>query len=532
MESVYLLGTLLLPWLLGVVWLRVGWRRAPAGAWATSLGYGYLLGTLFTTLAMRLWDALGFRQDFHVLPLALCIVLLLGLWLSRGVPWKGWAGGWLTQAWREQLAWQKAVFTLLLLVLAMRFAGLTLEVLWRPLYPWDAFVHWAPKARVWYELRYLVPFESPQAWLARPDNTAYTSIDWNYPPTIPLIQLWTALAFPRWDDALINLPWVACAVALGLAFYGQARIWGVKALPAMTFTYMLLSLPFLNAQVALAGYAELWLAAVYGLAAMALFLWLRTRDPRQGVMALLLALACTQIKVPGLVWALTLVPALLAVLPRKGLRVLLALLACAALTIVLAGGLDVTLPVVGRVVLSLHGLDLPDVAHQVSHFHPVWEPFVQNDFVLANWHLFWYLWWGLLILALPRLFSSPWLPAMTAVVISAFAFQFTVFFFTPYFQFALDYTTINRAVFHMVPMLTFYGLVLLHEAVFPTRRCASGEDPRPEARGWDGLAGHGAMRGRGVRTTEQGCRATVAYGCGRPNTAHLCVTLPPADAIH
>ncbi len=35
---------------------------------------------------------------------------------------------------------------------------LGLDVLWQPLYPWDAWTQWATKARVWYELGRIVPF--------------------------------------------------------------------------------------------------------------------------------------------------------------------------------------------------------------------------------------------------------------------------------------------------------------------------------------------------------------------------------------
>lgn len=40
----------------------------------------------------------------------------------------------------------------------------------------------------------------------------------------------------------------------------------MKPLPAVVSCYLLLSLPLLNSQVALAGTADIWMASVYGLA--------------------------------------------------------------------------------------------------------------------------------------------------------------------------------------------------------------------------------------------------------------------------
>ena len=63
------------------------------------------------------------------------------------------------------------------------------------------------------------------------------------------------------------------------------------------------------------------MAAYYTGAALALLRWARSRSLRDAAFALFLAVACTQIKDPGLVWALTLVPGVVvALLPRQGPR--------------------------------------------------------------------------------------------------------------------------------------------------------------------------------------------------------------------
>src|SRR5699024_11199894 len=237
-----LLIALFLPWLLGLVWLHTIWRKLEKGAWPLILGYGYLLGMLTTTLLMRLWDRLGFNQAFWPLVGLLFILLLLGLWVDRKTAWRG-ARRAISEDTDKLNLWKKLCLGLLIIVLMIRFADLGLEILCRPLYPWDAWTTWASRAHVWFALKDLVPFVDSADWLHSASKEIYTIPAWYYPKTISLIPLWISLALERWDDSLINLPWLLCAITLGLAFYGQLRCWGLTLLTSLLGTYLLLSLP-------------------------------------------------------------------------------------------------------------------------------------------------------------------------------------------------------------------------------------------------------------------------------------------------
>ncbi|RMD68126.1 MAG: hypothetical protein D6819_10120 [Gammaproteobacteria bacterium] len=165
-------------------------------------------------------------------------------------------------------------------------------------------------------------------------------------------------------------------------------------------------------------------------------------------MALFLAIAGTQVKVPGLAWMLTFLPALMvALFPRWGIRALAGL----------GASLAVILWFFPPHHLPLSWLGLPDIP---LGFHPVVWPFLENGFIFDNWHLFWYL--ALLAMAfLPlRAFSRPLLP-LTILFLTASAFIFFVFFLTDRYRFALDYTQINRAVLHVVPLSAFYVAMLM-----------------------------------------------------------------------
>jgi hypothetical protein len=167
----------------------------------------------------------------------------------------------------------RAVFWLALVVIAVRLASLSLEVAWRPPQPWDAWSQWATKSRVWFEYGRIHPFVSPADWLGRGEPLAFMDMHSSYPGTGPLIHVWTLLWVGRWDDTLMNAPWPALAATLGCVFFAQARRAGAGAPKAMVFAYFLLSLPFLNIHVALAGIADLFVAATRGMAAFALWQW-------------------------------------------------------------------------------------------------------------------------------------------------------------------------------------------------------------------------------------------------------------------
>jgi len=129
------------------------------------------------------------------------------------------------------------------------------------------------------------------------------------------------------------------------------------------------------ARVAVAGYSDLPLAACFTAAALALMRWTRERGIRNAAVAVVLAVACTQIKNPGWFWAATLVPAAIVVLlPRHGVRV--SMIAFAAVAFMIAA--------VARMKLSLfnYRLDLD--------FDPPWRDLFQSYFLLGNWNLLWF----------------------------------------------------------------------------------------------------------------------------------------------
>lgn len=483
---------LAIPWFAGALWVRVLWRDAsPPGAWPLALGYGGLLGLLAATLLLRVQAALGLSLGWVGPTLVLA---LAGGWLawrptSLDFPILGQKGkAPLDRSLDSQAQetapktgakWRQALFVLLLAWLGIRFLNLALEVWWRPLYPWDAWTTWAVRPRVWSELGQLLPFVDPQRWLSDATGSVYTIEAWTYPYTVPLLALWPTLAYGGWNETAANLPWLGCALGLGLGFYGQARLWGASALTALVFTWLLLSLPLLNTHVALAGYADLWLAAVFGLAAIAFFQWVRNGDRRQGLLAVLLALACPLVKLEGAVWLLLFIPAWLAA-RLGGWRLLALAVAVAALGLGWwwVGGVAFNLPGLGEWVLRPDLIQVPYLGRFNLGYRGGWDPVVKNFLVLANWHLLGYLALiaaGMAALTVIRGRAEPWLRAELTFVAASLAALFVLFFLTDAQRWAEQYTSINRVALDFVPAFLFWILTVFEQASRALDPARSGE---------------------------------------------------------
>jgi len=338
-------------------------------------------------------------------------------------------------------------------LVGLRVATLGLEVFWRPLFPWDATMHWATKARVWFEYRKMMPFVDSATWLNAFGEGVFTDQNPNYPSTIPLLQVWMNLAVGRWDESVMNLPWVLCFVAMGGAFYGQLRNAGVNPVFGMVFTYFLLSMPLIDTHVALAGYADLFLGATYCAALMALHNWSSTRQRWQALLMIIFALACLRLKFEGYIWSLTLVPAL--IVATTTIRRAIALLA--------------GLAVIGLALLLVLRHLIPDALPPfLTHFTPFSMRgllgIIKSGWLHDNWHLFTYLLpvsiaMGIL---LPRRVAQSYRGIATALAAAVATFLF-LFLFTVFWMGAANFTGVGRLSIQLAPGLMFLCALLCNE---------------------------------------------------------------------
>ncbi|HWG36053.1 MAG TPA: hypothetical protein VN650_17960 [Gemmatimonadaceae bacterium] len=442
--EIFVLGVaLLLPWAVGAVWLHALQSGSPRTPLLQPIAYGHLGGILVLTLLMRAMSAIGVRWSFMTLSLILVALLVAGIAIGSRLGHKLKSGDPRPVAHIDPFPWRwLGIMAAILLV--FRMGNLAYEVLLQPIYPWDAWTQWATKAKVWSALHTMAPFIDYSQWLAR--QPGYVDTASHYPATVPLMQAWMSLALGRFDDALINLPWLTLCVALAAGIYAQARALRVAASWAMFITYAALSLPMLDTHVALAGYADLYVGAVFALAVMSLLRWERSREGIQLVYLVISIALLPTLKVPGVVWAATLLLGLLvAAFGRTRGRV-------AAITLSIAAATAVS-------VVALFRGKLVSVTGQAQG--EVVQPLFDNLFLFDNWHLLWYV--------LPIALAIGWRDAIhrsrgtSATLVAGFVFLWATFALTRAGNWVADYSTVNRALLHIAPAALVFGAVLVWE---------------------------------------------------------------------
>jgi hypothetical protein len=451
--------SILLPWAAGTLWVRALARDGDWPGWMASAGYGYLIGAFATTLVMRLLDAVGIPWTLPWIALPVLMLILSGYMLSRSS--QSPRGRWVSAYGSFVLlpAWTRGLFWACLALIIVRVVDLGLEILWRPLLPWDAWGHWATKARVWFEYRRIVPFVSPAEWLHSGNALRFMDYRSSYPGTVPLLEVWTDICLGGWDESRMNAPWLATIISLALAYYAQMRRVGVDVALAMLSTYALMSLPFLDLQVALAGTADLYVAAAYGMAAIGLWQWSLMRRRADLALALAMAIICTAVKIEGVLWALTLLPGTIVTVNRRAGLAFVTLIIVAAATY-LAFGPDQ---------LVLFGYVLR------THFEDVSLPLAQHMFVMDNWHPFWYAAIAIIAVNWRILLRKDFAP-MTTTMLGACAFVFVVYFYSSASGGVDDESLVNRLLLHLVPALAFYlSLLVLKPPMTTEERGVSGK---------------------------------------------------------
>jgi hypothetical protein len=299
---------------------------------------------------------------------------------------------------------------------------------------------------VFFDLRSVADFVPLQQWLDLGGQGVYTNIHPDYPIATPLVQAWTAVAIGQWHESLVNLPWLLMWVALGLICYSQTRLAGGSAALATGASYMLLSLPYLNIHVALAGYADLSMAASYLAAVAAFYNWSQSRQTWLLILALGGAGGCLLIKNEGFYWLLSLLPGVLLVL--AGLR--RGLLTLAALALVLLTALWL-MP--ADVVVAGHSLAEADIRYRPDSWAPIRLSFLVHD----NWHFLAYM----VLIALPgALFFWRTTTPLAAVIVSALLLYLTLYLFTSNAAGAVMFTSLNRVALQLMPAAGFFSLVV------------------------------------------------------------------------
>lgn len=474
-EDISLTGlviALLLPWIMGCIWMhRLFTHSNQPCNWAVVIGVGYFVGLFFTTLVIRLWDAVNLELNFWYISCLLVALCVAGLAMrgNSDPPVLN------TQSTVGQPHWQTAVITVLIALMIWRQVTLIQELLIRPMWGWDTWMNWAPKAITWWHSGTLVDFTRPEQWLSQPeDASSHTLGNYaasTYPPTVPLILLWSMMGAGTWDHTLLYLPWMLVSVNLGLALFGHLKLAGSTTIMAVVASYFLLNMPFLNVHSMVAGYADIWLGATFGLAVFALHEWHKCRHWSWGLLCVFFGLMCSQLKIPGLV--LSAIILLVAFRSWLNLAWKTELAVFAFLLCVIAGiiffGFEVDLPYLGNLSVSRTNITTSLFGTFNLEYHPVSEALMQSLLSSINWNILWYLFLAVLLLKIySRAFLMPASNELIAFVM-VIVFISLVFYFTGNYESAMNHMQLSRALIYPMPALTFYiFLGLISKKVWAT----------------------------------------------------------------
>lgn len=464
MRTDYLLAWLL-PAVLGAgLWmLSTGRTRFRADA-AAALGAGWIIG-LQIVAALACWRASA--DTTHAFVRAAPWLVGLAVLIGSGVFVRDRARPISTRALARLGSrpprWMQLLWWLLLALIVIRLGVLADEASLRPVFPWDAWSSWAVKPKSWMLLGHVDRYVPIARWLADPDPRLRTLASWNYPELLAWIEIWFASAAAGWNEPLVNLAWCGALAAFGLAAYGYWRGMGLSSLIAIALVYALSSLPLLDVHVALAGYADLWLAVVLGLAALAWSRWLLMRARGQWLLAVALILCLPLIKLEGAVWALLFsAVVLLDLVPSRWRWRIAALIGVVCAIGLVAGGLHVPMLGLGWVHVGWGQVAIPGLPTSTLSWHAaVGRAMLASLFTLPNWHLLWYAFPLLVVTRWRRLRVDHAARLLGLLVLLQLAFLFVLFFFTGAAEWAEDFTSANRLLLQIVPTVFVFAAVLL-----------------------------------------------------------------------
>jgi hypothetical protein len=462
---------ILLPICVGVAMYAACLGIAKPSERAAALGYGALFGLLLTAaataLSARTATAQAWRHAAPWLVLMLMIALVYAWRRRRLVTIRA------VEPPEPTRPWQRTLLVFLCGTLAMRGVLAAREIWLRPLYPWDAWSAWAVKSKVWYSLGHHVDYAASSAWAEGTSQNLYTAFAWFYPDALAWLDVWFASATGGWVEPLINLPWLIVWMSLLVGHYGQWRMLGLCRVRALFFIYALGSLPLLTVHAALAGYADLWIAAALGFGVLSWMRWLQQRERAQLVLALLCAVTLPFIKIEGWVWMCGLLAAIgFGALPAPWR--IRAVLAAAAMGLLLSLGV-VRFAFTKLGWIDAHGALLDPRVGAFAlllnlHWHGVAALGVLDAlYAHPNWHLLWWLLPGIVAWRRRELVARQalWLPALFLLAcVAAIVFLFTC---TEAADWAQSFTAINRLVLQLTPAIISLSAMLLRDARLPER---------------------------------------------------------------
>jgi hypothetical protein len=467
---------LLLPWLGGTLWLAFAeslLNRSTQANRFRQAGYGFFLGYAVLFLAIIFSKHLSAGVSWPGLMVFLLIFTASGAiaaWLGRTA-----TSSTAPPSPQAPLsAPMKALAAIVLVLMAIHLIFIAVEIFTQPLYPWDAWLAWVYRAKAWFLANGMVDVVGTVEWTTATSVDIYTIDAWRYHLFPSVIPYWAALSLGRWSETLINVPVLFAGLAMGMALYGQCREHGLSVLASLITCYLLYSIPLFGTHLALAGYADIWMAGFTGLGFIALMRGVIMRDDvgRPGfqiALGFLMILFGIWVKNEGAVWFLAALVMLILATCRPRVPILMMVAAVVSALLAFALGVaHIEIPLIGKLGLVDGRLAIPFIGNFTLEAHNVWHVYWNNFITMGSWNLLWVLVAASLLLT----FKSPSVSSGYRARRAALSFiliflttQLFIFGFTDQGLWADTSTAINRLPLHFVPALLFAVIVIAHASL-------------------------------------------------------------------
>ena len=466
---------LLLPWLGGVLWLTFVESRFNSNRQINrvrQVGYGFFLGYAVLFMAIMVNHKLTGTVAWPGL-----MFFLLIFAISGGIAmWRGRRPG-ITYALPPSATVGKPLKLLTAIMLALMTVHLVfigVEIFTQPVYPWDAWMVWIYRAKAWFMSGAITEVVNSADWATATTANVYTIDAWLYPLFPSVIPYWAALSLGKWSETLINLPVLFAGMAIGMALYGQCREHGLNIAVSLISCYLLYSIPLFGTHLALAGYADIWMAGFTGLGFIALMrgaiVYDHTSKPGfQFLLGLLMIIFGIYVKNEGTAWFLAALAMLILVTCRP--RVPIIMLVITIVLILLGFSVGITyidIPLLGRLGFVDERLAIPFIGNFALEIHDIRYVYWDNLINMGSWNLIWVLLGANILLG----FRSPnslsgYRARRTALsfILIFLATQIFIFGFTNQGLWADTYTAINRLPLHFIPALLFAVIVIANASL-------------------------------------------------------------------
>jgi len=466
---------LLLPWLGGTLWLafaesRFNQHNSPNRF--RQAGYGFFIGYAILFLVIMISNQLSEAVSWSGAMLILLFLTTLGGVLN----WRSSKPTSIQTPGAHTVPGMalKALTTIMMGFMAIHLLFIAIEIFTQPVYPWDAWLAWVYRAKAWYLTGGITDVVNSTTWTTASSTSTYTIDAFTYPLFPSIIPYWAALSLGRWSETLVNLPVLFAGLAIGMALYGQCREHGLSITASLIACYLLFSIPLFGTHLALAGYADIWMAGFTGLGFIALIRGASLHDEPgksgfQLVLGFLMVMFSIWVKNEGVVWFLAAMAMLILVIFKPRVPILMVVAATGFGLLAWALGIThVDIPLIGQLGIIDGRLAIPFIGSFALEVHGIQQVYWNNFIEMGSWNLIWVAVAASLLLG----FKSPNAAtgyrsrrASLSFILIFLATQLFIFGFTDQGLWADTYTAINRLPLHFIPALLFAIIVIAHASL-------------------------------------------------------------------